>query len=236
MLVAENISKTHKDKNIIKNVTFSVNPGEVVGLLGPNGAGKSTSFNILAGTVKPDSGNIFFNGNKITNLSLSDRALMGISYLPQEMSIFRSMTVSENILTALEITEPNLHERKKKLETLLTDFSIEHLRYSQAITLSGGERRKLEIARCLATNPSYLLLDEPFSGIDPISIDILTELILNLQKKGIGILITEHNVKEALKIVDRAYILYSGEIIACDSKKNIINNKQVKRVYLGENF
>ena len=236
MLVAENLSKTYSKKKIVKNVTISVKNSEIVGLLGPNGAGKSTSFYIISGLIRPDTGKVFFNGIDITNLSLSYRAKLGIAYLPQEISVFRGMTVQENIMTALEIIEKNKLKREQKLEELLAQFSIEHLRFSYAISLSGGERRRLEIARCVAMKPKYILLDEPLAGIDPIAIDNLMNLIRNLKKQNIGILITDHNVKEALALVDRAYILYNGSVIACDDSKNIVKNKQVRRIYLGKNF
>ena len=236
MLVAENLCKFYSKRSIVKNVTISVKSSEIVGLLGPNGAGKSTSFYMFAGLIKPDRGKIFFNGVEITDLPLSYRAKLGIAYLPQETSIFRGMTVNENIMTVLEIVEKDHFKREQKLEELLAEFLIEHLRFSPAISLSGGERRRLEIARCLAMNPHYILLDEPLAGIDPISVDNLIELIRRLKKRKIGILITDHNVKEALSLVDRAYILYNGEVIACDSSSNIIENKQVRRIYLGKTF
>jgi lipopolysaccharide export system ATP-binding protein len=236
MLVAENLSKTYAKKKIVKNVTISVQNSEIVGLLGPNGAGKSTSFHMISGLIKPDVGKIFFNGIDITNLSLSYRAKLGIAYLPQEISVFRGMTVQENIMVALEMIEKNKLNREQRLEELLAQFSIEHLRSSCAISLSGGERRKLEIARCVAINPKYILLDEPLAGIDPIAIDNLMNLIKSLKKQNIGILITDHNVKEALNLIDRAYILYNGSVIACDDSKNIVKNKQVRRIYLGKNF
>ena len=236
MLIAKNLCKFYAQRSIIKDVTISVKSSEIIGLLGPNGAGKSTSFYILAGLVKPDSGKIFLNDLEITNMPLSYRAKLGIAYLPQEASIFRSMTVDENIMTVLEIVEKDPSKREQKLEELLAKFSIEHLRLSPAISLSGGERRRLEIARCLAMNPRYILLDEPFAGIDPMSIDSLIELIKLLKEQKIGVLLTDHNVKETLSLVDRAYILYNGEVIACDNSKNIVNNKHVKRIYLGDRF
>ena len=236
MLIAKNLCKFHAQRSIIKDVTISVKSSEIIGLLGPNGAGKSTSFYILAGLVKPDSGKIFLNDLEITNMPLSYRAKLGIAYLPQEASIFRSMTVDENIMTVLEIVGKDPSKREQKLDQLLAKFSIEHLRLSPAISLSGGERRRLEIARCFAMNPRYILLDEPFAGIDPMSIDSLIELIKLLKEQKIGVLLTDHNVKEALSLVDRAYILYNGEVIACDNSKNIVNNKHVKRIYLGDRF
>ncbi len=236
MLVAENLFKTYSKKKIVNDVTISVRNSEIVGLLGPNGAGKSTSFYIISGLIKPDVGKVFFNGVDITSLSLSYRAKLGISYLPQEISIFRNMTVQENLMTVLEIIEKDKTKREQRLEELLAEFSIDHLKFSHAISLSGGERRRLEIARCVAMKPKYILLDEPLAGIDPIAIENIIDLIKNLKKQKIGILITDHNVKEALALVDRAYILYNGSVIACDDSKNIIKNKQIRRIYLGNNF
>lgn len=217
-------------------MTFSIQKSEIVGLLGPNGSGKSTSFYMLAGLIKPDHGKVFLNGIEITHLSLAARAKLGIAYLPQESSIFRGMTVSENIMTVLEITEKEQFTKEQRLEELLAEFSIEHLRSANAVSLSGGERRRLEIARCVAMEPKYILLDEPLAGIDPIAIDNLVELIKQLKARGIGILITDHNVKEALSLIDRAYILYNGEVIACDSSDKIVQNNQVRHIYLGKNF
>ena len=236
MLVAENLFKTYSKKKIVNDVTISVNNSEIVGLLGPNGAGKSTSFYIISGLIKPDVGKVFFNGIDITNLSLSYRAKLGISYLPQGISIFRGMTVQENLMTVLELIEKDKIKREQRLEELLAEFSIDHLRFSNAISLSGGERRRLEIARCIAMKPKYILLDEPLAGIDPIAIENIIDLIKNLKKQKIGILITDHNVKEALALVDRAYILYNGSVIACDDSKNIVKNKQIRKIYLGNNF
>ncbi|WPX96147.1 LPS export ABC transporter ATP-binding protein [Candidatus Bandiella euplotis] len=236
MLVAENLCKIYSKRNVVKNVTFSIQKSEIVGLLGPNGSGKSTSFYMLAGLIKPDHGKVFLNGIEITHLSLAARAKLGIAYLPQESSIFRGMTVSENIMTVLEITEKEQFTKEQRLEELLAEFSIEHLRSANAVSLSGGERRRLEIARCVAMEPKYILLDEPLAGIDPIAIDNLVELIKQLKARGIGILITDHNVKEALSLIDRAYILYNGEVIACDSSDKIVQNNQVRHIYLGKNF
>ena len=236
MLVGKNLSKIYDKKSVVKNVSIEVKKGQIIGILGPNGAGKTTSFYMLAGVVKPHMGTVHLNDEDITELSLSARASKGVAYLPQEISVFRGMNVSENILTALEIVEPSLDKRMKRLEDILAEFSIEHLRFSSAISLSGGERRKLELARCIAINPEYLLLDEPFAGIDPISIDGIISLIQNLKEKGLGVLITDHNVKEALAVVDKAYVVFNGEVIAFDDKENITKNKQVQRIYLGENF
>ena len=236
MLVGKNLSKIYDKKSVVKNVSIEVKKGQIIGILGPNGAGKTTSFYMLAGVVKPHMGTVHLNDEDITELSLSARASKGVAYLPQEISVFRGMNVSENILTALEIVEPSLDKRMKRLEDILVEFSIEHLRFSSAISLSGGERRKLELARCIAINPEYLLLDEPFAGIDPISIDGIISLIQNLKEKGLGVLITDHNVKEALAVLDKSYVVFNGEVIAFDDKENITKNKQVQRIYLGENF
>ncbi|MFQ3306958.1 MAG: lipopolysaccharide export system ATP-binding protein [Candidatus Midichloriaceae bacterium] len=236
MLVAENICKFYSKRRVVKKVNITVNSSEIIGLLGPNGAGKSTTFYMISGLIKPDRGSIFLNGSNITNMSLPYRAKLGIAYLPQEISIFKSMTVGENIMTVLEIIEKSTSKREQLLEEILVLFSIEHLKFSLSISLSGGERRRLEIARCYAMNPKYILLDEPLAGIDPIAIDNLIEIILKLKKKKIGILITDHNVKEALSLIDRAYIMYDGEVIACDSRANIVKNKLVKDIYLGKNF
>ena len=236
MLIAKNLFKAYKRKQIVKGVTISVKSAEIVGLLGPNGAGKSTSFHMMSGLIKPDIGKIFFNGCDITNLSLSYRARLGIVYLPQETSIFRDMTVEENLMTALEIIEKNKIKRKSQLDNLLNRFSMTHLKSSDAILLSGGERRKLEIARCLAMNPKYILFDEPLSGVDPIAVKSILCTIQSLKQEGIGILITDHNVKEALSLIDKAYIIYDGSIIAYGQSGDIIKDQQVLKIYLGENF
>ena len=236
MLVAKNLFKAYTKKQIVKDITISVKKGEIVGLLGPNGAGKSTSFHIISGLIKPDTGKIIFNGCDITNLSLSYRAKLGIVYLPQEMSIFREMTVEENLMLALEIIEKNKIKRKLQLDNLLDRFSIQHLRSTHAILLSGGERRKLEIARCLVMRPQYILLDEPLSAVDPIAVKSILNIIQSLKQEGIGILITDHNVKEALLLIDKAYIIYDGSVIAYGKSNEIIKNQQVLKIYLGENF
>ncbi len=233
---AQHLYKTHNKKNIVSDVNISLNKSEVVGLLGPNGAGKSTSFYILAGIIKPSSGAIYLNQKDITQLSLSFRAKLGISYLPQESSIFRNMSVEENIMTALEVVEKDWETRQHLVEELMTEFSIEHLRKADAVSLSGGERRRLEIARCMAIRPEYILLDEPLAGIDPIAISNISSLIQDLKSKGVGVLITDHNAKEIFSLVDRAYIMYEGKIIAYGTSKELSSNKQVREKYLGSNF
>lgn len=235
-LKALSLKKIYKDRIVVKNISINVNSGEVVGLLGPNGAGKTTSFYMIVGLVKADGGKILLDDNDITKFPMYERSKIGLGYLPQENSIFRSMTVEDNILSILEIVEKDKKNRKKRLEELLDEFSIQHIRKSIASTLSGGERRRTEIARALASNPKFILLDEPFAGIDPIAVADIIGIIKQLKNMGIGVLITDHNVRETLSIVDKAYIVYDGYIIASGSPSEIVNNPDVKRVYLGENF
>ncbi|MDR2778402.1 MAG: LPS export ABC transporter ATP-binding protein [Rickettsiales bacterium] len=235
-LEIEHIKKSCEGKVIIRDVSLEIKGGEIVGLLGPNGAGKTTIFYMAIGLMKVDSGKIKLNGNDLSKLPMYQRAKMGLGYLPQEISIFRNMTVSENILCALEISQPERRERIQRLEQLISDFSISQLRNSPAMTLSGGERRRVEIARTLATNPLFMLLDEPFAGIDPIAIGDITAMIVKLKNMGIGILITDHNIRETLAMVDRAYVVYNGEILASGDREKILNNKDVKKFYLGKNF
>ncbi len=236
ILLAKNISKSYGDKFVIRDISIEINQGEVVGLLGPNGAGKTTTFYMIVGLVKADKGNIFINEADITNLAIHQRARLGIGYLPQEASIFRGMNVEENIMAVLEIVEPNKNKRKEKLEELLEEFSITHIRKSHALALSGGERRRTEIARALATDPSFILLDEPFAGVDPIAVNDIRAMVSHLKDRGIGVLITDHNVRETLSIVDRAYIVYDGKILFAGNRQEIIDNQDVRKVYLGENF
>ncbi|MDP4725128.1 MAG: LPS export ABC transporter ATP-binding protein [Pseudomonadota bacterium] len=235
-LIAKQISKTYGKRPILQGVDLSLTEGEAVGLLGPNGAGKTTCFSILTGLVKPDLGKIYLNGDDITHTPLYFRARSGIGYLPQDASIFRGMTVEENILAALELYEKDYDKRQTFLNLLLDEFSISHLRGSPAIALSGGERRRVEIARALATRPHFLLLDEPLAGIDPIAVGEIREVILHLKSLGIGILITDHNVRETLDIVDRAYIIAGGQVLCEGTPEEIISNENVRRVYLGERF
>ncbi len=236
ILSAKNLSKSYGKKTVIRDVSLDISQGEVVGLLGPNGAGKTTSFYMIVGLVAVGSGNIFIDSLDITNMPMYQRARLGIGYLPQEASIFRGMNVEDNIYSVLEIAEANEIKRKERLEQLLEEFSITHIRKSHALSLSGGERRRVEIARALATNPSFILLDEPFAGIDPIAVNDIRKMVTHLKDRGIGVLITDHNVRETLSIVDRAYIVYDGMILASGSKEEIVDDERVRRVYLGEDF
>ena len=215
---------------------MELNRGEVVALLGPNGSGKTTTFYAVAGLVTPEGGTVVLDGTDVTALPMYRRAQMGIGYLPQEMSIFRGMSVQDNILAILEVVEPDRRKRRERLEELLSEFSIEHMRRAPALALSGGERRRVEIARSLAANPNYLLLDEPFAGVDPISVGDIRNLVADLKKRGIGVLITDHNVRDTLEIVDRAYILHDGQVLMSGTPQDVVQNENVRRVYLGENF
>ncbi|HSQ97146.1 MAG TPA: LPS export ABC transporter ATP-binding protein [Rickettsiales bacterium] len=235
-LQVSNLKKTYGTKTVLKDVSLSLKKGEVVGLLGPNGAGKTTLFYTIVGLIKADSGNVILGGENITSLPMYMRAKMGIGYLPQENSIFRGMTAEGNILSVLEIIEKDKKQRVRKLKSLLEEFSIEHIRKSPALALSGGERRRVEIARTLASNPLFVLLDEPFAGVDPIAVSDIMSMVKHLKDKGIGVLITDHNVRETLKIVDRAYIVYDGSILMSGTPEEIMKHQEVKRVYLGENF
>jgi len=221
---------------VLTDVSVSVGKGEVVGLLGPNGAGKTTCFYSVMGLVKPDSGRIMLDGDDITGLPMYRRAILGLGYLPQETSIFRGLTVEQNILSVLELAVPDKDKRKLRLDTLLDEFGLTRLRDSPAMALSGGERRRAEIARALAADPSIMLLDEPFAGIDPLSIADIRDLIIELKKRGIGVLITDHNVRETLEIVDRAYIIYDGRVLFTGSPEELVADANVRRLYLGEGF
>ena len=231
-----NLRKSYKNRLIIRDVTLDLARGEVVGLLGPNGSGKTTSFYAIAGLILPEAGQVIIDGQDVTDLPMYRRARLGIGYLPQEMSIFRGLSVEDNILAILDISVKDGHKRRERLEELLSDFSIEHLRRAPALVLSGGERRRVEIARCLAANPRYLLLDEPFAGVDPISVGDIRNLVTELKTRGIGVLITDHNVRETLEIVDRAYILHEGAMLMSGSPRDVVQNENVRRVYLGDNF
>lgn len=231
-----NLRKSYKNRLIIRDVTLDLARGEVVGLLGPNGSGKTTSFYAIAGLILPEAGQVIIDGQDVTDLPMYRRARLGIGYLPQEMSIFRGLSVEDNILAILDISVKDGHKRRERLEELLSDFSIEHLRRAPALALSGGERRRVEIARCLAANPRYLLLDEPFAGVDPISVGDIRNLVTELKTRGIGVLITDHNVRETLEIVDRAYILHEGAMLMSGSARDVVQNENVRRVYLGDNF
>ncbi len=235
-LVIDAVEKKYNKKTVLRGVTMHVKKGEVIGLLGPNGAGKTTSFYAITGLVEPDAGRILLDGHDITSLPMYKRARLGIGYLPQEASIFRGMTVEENIWSILEICEDDVAKRHEMLESLLNEFSIQHIRNSAALALSGGERRRVEIARALATRPSFMLLDEPFAGIDPIAIADIRNLVAHLKDRGIGVLITDHNVRETLEIIDRAYIIHDGHVLFTGTPEEIVNNEEVKRVYLGEKF
>ena len=230
------IAKSYDKKAVLTDVSLGVERGEVVGLLGPNGAGKTTCFYSVMGLVRPDSGRILLDGQDITGLPMYRRAILGLGYLPQETSIFRGLTVSQNIMAVLEVAEPDRRARKDRLEQLLAEFHIERLRDSPAMALSGGERRRCEIARALAANPSIMLLDEPFAGIDPISISDIRALILDLKNRDIGVLITDHNVRETLDIVDRACIIYGGQVLFAGSPEDLVRDENVRRLYLGESF
>jgi len=230
------IAKSYDKRPVLTDVSLTVAKGEVVGLLGPNGAGKTTCFYSIMGLVKPDSGRIALDGHDITGLPMYRRAILGIGYLPQETSIFRGMTVEQNILAVLELAEPDAEAREKRLDELLDEFGLERLRDSSAMALSGGERRRCEIARALAANPSIVLLDEPFAGIDPLSIADIRDLVKQLRTRGIGVLITDHNVRETLEIVDRACIIYDGQVLFTGSPAELVANSDVRRLYLGESF
>jgi len=235
-LVVDAVEKKYRKKTVLRGISMQIRKGEVVGLLGPNGAGKTTSFYSMVGLIKPDSGHVLLDGHDITHMPMYRRARLGIGYLPQESSIFRGMTVEENLWAVLEICEPNPTKRNEKLENLLDEFTIQHIRQSPALALSGGERRRVEIARALASGPSYMLLDEPFAGIDPIAISDIRNLVSHLKDRDIGVLITDHNVRETLDIIDRAYIIHDGQVLMSGTPKEIVENEDVKRVYLGENF
>lgn len=235
-LTIRNLRKSYKRKLVIRDVSMHLNRGEVVALLGPNGSGKTTCFYSIAGLVTPEGGQVIIDGKDVTALPMYRRARLGIGYLPQEVSIFRGLSVEDNILAVLEIAEPDLHKRRERLEELLSDFSITHLRRAPALALSGGERRRVEIARCLAANPKYLLLDEPFAGVDPIAVGEIRHLVQELKSRGIGVLITDHNVRETLEIVDRAYILHDGAVLKSGTTDEIVRDEMVRRVYLGQNF
>ncbi len=231
-----NIGKQYAKRPVVRNVSLKLNRGEAVGLLGPNGAGKTTCFYMITGLVQPDYGTISLDGTDITALPMYRRARLGIGYLPQEASIFRGMTVEQNIMAVLEVCESEPQRRQLLLDELLAEFSITHLRLSPAIALSGGERRRVEIARALASRPSFILLDEPLAGIDPIAIGEVRDLVSHLKDRGIGVLITDHNVRETLDIIDRSYIIHDGTVLMEGTPAEIVNNREVRRVYLGESF
>ena len=230
------LRKSYRKKVVIRDVTLELGRGEVVALLGPNGSGKTTCFYSIAGLVTPEGGKVIVDGRDVTTLPMYRRAKLGIGYLPQEMSIFRGMTTEDNIMSILEIAVPEKRKRRERLEELLSEFSIEHLRRASALALSGGERRRVEIARCLAAGPKYVLLDEPFAGVDPIAVGEIRHLVADLKNRGIGVLITDHNVQETLQIVDRAYILHDGKVLMSGTTAEVVADKNVRRVYLGNSF
>jgi lipopolysaccharide export system ATP-binding protein len=235
-LVVEKLRKAYRKRPVIRDVSLRLARGEVVALLGPNGSGKTTSFYCIAGLITPDGGTVTIDGQDVTLFPMYRRARAGIGYLPQEMSIFRGLSVEDNIMAILEIVEPDRKTRQDRLEDLLSEFSIGHLRRASALSLSGGERRRAEIARCLASNPRYVLLDEPFAGVDPIAVGDIRHLVQDLKTRGIGVLITDHNVRETLEIVDRAYILHEGTIIKSGTPAEVVSDETVRRVYLGQSF
>ncbi len=235
-LRAEHLIKTYKKRTVVNDVSFNVKQGEIVGLLGPNGAGKTTSFYMIVGLIKPNSGKIFLQNEEITQEPMYKRAQKGIGYLAQEASVFRKLTVEENILAILEMTNLSKAEQKDKLEELIEEFSLTKVRKNQGDLLSGGERRRTEIARALAANPNFILLDEPFAGVDPIAVEEIQTIVYKLKKKNIGILITDHNVQETLSITDRAYLLFEGSILKSGTAEELAADEQVRRVYLGKNF
>jgi len=235
-LAARGVGKTYNKRPVVRNVSIQLRRGEAVGLLGPNGAGKTTTFYMIVGLVRPDTGSISLDGADITSLPMYRRARLGIGYLPQEASVYRGLNVEQNIMAALEVVEPDPDKRDQMLDELLGEFGIGHLRRTPALALSGGERRRVEIARALATQPSYILLDEPLAGIDPIAVNEIRDLVSHLKDRGIGVLITDHNVRETLGIVDRAYIMHDGQMLMEGPPQEVVAHQDVRRVYLGERF
>jgi len=236
ILGAENLVKQYGARRVVNDVSVEVNQGEIIGLLGPNGAGKTTSFYMVVGLVQPNSGKVFLDDENITSLPVYKRAQKGVGYLAQEASVFRSLTVEENILAVLEMTKLSKTEQKEKMEGLLEEFSLTHVRKNKGMVLSGGERRRTEIARALAVDPKFILLDEPFAGVDPIAVEEIQTIVAKLKNKNIGILITDHNVNETLSITDRAYLLFEGSILKAGSAEELAADEQVRKVYLGEHF
>ena len=235
-LFAENLVKTFKRRPVVRGVSMGVRRGEVVGLLGPNGAGKTTCFYMITGLIPVDSGSITIDGHDVTHLPMYQRARLGVGYLPQEASIFRGLTVEQNLRAVVELVEKNKDRQQTLIDDLLNEFSITHIRHAPALALSGGERRRVEIARALATGPAFMLLDEPFAGIDPLAIADIRELVSHLKERGLGVLITDHNVRETLDIIDRAYIIHEGEVLIEGKPGDIVGDKDVRRVYLGDRF
>ncbi|MFW6257444.1 MAG: LPS export ABC transporter ATP-binding protein [Prolixibacteraceae bacterium] len=236
ILRAENIVKKYRKRTVVKGVSFEVNQGEIVGLLGPNGAGKTTSFYMIVGLIQPLSGKIFIDGENITRLPVYKRAKKGIGYLAQEASVFRTLSIEDNLKAVLEMTNYSKEYQHEKLETLIEEFGLQHIRKSKGIQLSGGERRRTEIARALAIDPKFILLDEPFAGVDPIAVEDIQEIVIKLKEKNIGVLITDHNVHETLSITDRSYLLFEGSIMKAGTAEDLAGDEDVRRVYLGQNF
>src|SRR5690554_3676647 len=235
-LYTENISKSYRGRKVVKGVTIEVNQGEIVGLLGPNGAGKTTTFYMIVGLVSPDQGKVYLDQQEITKLPMYKRAQLGVGYLPQEVSVFRKLSVEDNIMAILEMTKLNKQERHDKLEKLISEFGLNHVRKNMGSALSGGEKRRTEIARALATDPKFVLLDEPFAGVDPIAVEDIQSIVADLKNRNIGILITDHNVQETLSITDRAYLLFEGNILKTGTAEELAEDEQVRKVYLGQNF
>ncbi len=236
ILKSENIIKIYGDRQVVKGVSLEVNKGEIVGLLGPNGAGKTTSFYMIVGLIKPNAGRVYLDNNDISTLPMYKRSQLGIGYLAQEASIFRGMSVEDNLFSVLEMTNLSKEEQNQKCEDLLSDFGLTKIRKNKGVLLSGGERRRTEIARCLATNPSFILLDEPFAGVDPIAVEDIQQIISKLRNRNIGILITDHNVHETLSITDRSYLLYEGKILKSGTSEELVSDELVRKLYLGQNF
>jgi len=235
-LKIRNLVKSYRSRKVVNKVTLEIKQGEIIGLLGPNGAGKTTTFYMVVGLTRPDDGQVFLNDEDITNFPMHKRAIKGVSYLPQEPSVFRKLTVEENLLAVLESQKLSTFDRKKKARSLLRELNILHIKDCMAYSLSGGERRRVEISRALATSPIFVLLDEPFAGIDPIAVSDIQSIVSQLKKRGIGVLITDHNVRETLSITDRAYIINEGEIISSGSPHQIVQDEKVKQIYLGDQF
>ena len=236
ILRAENLVKTYKGRSVVKGISVEVNQGEIVGLLGPNGAGKTTSFYMIVGLVKPNAGNIYLDDINITDFPMYKRAQQGIGYLAQEASVFRKLSIEDNILSVLQLTKHTKAEQIAKMESLIDEFGLQHIRTNRGDLLSGGERRRTEIARCLATDPKFILLDEPFAGVDPIAVEDIQHIVKTLRDKNIGVLITDHNVQETLSITDRAYLLFEGNLLKSGTAEELALDEQVRRVYLGQNF
>ena len=235
-LKIRNLVKSYRSRKVVNKVTLEIKQGEIIGLLGPNGAGKTTTFYMVVGLTRPDDGQVFLNDEDITNFPMHNRAKKGVSYLPQEPSVFRKLTVEENLLAVLESQKLSIFDRKKKARSLLRELNILHIKDSMAYSLSGGERRRVEISRALATSPKFILLDEPFAGIDPIAVSDIQSIVSQLKNRGIGVLITDHNVRETLNITDRAYIINEGQIISSGSPHQIVQDEKVKQIYLGDQF